>query len=117
VKQLTVILFSVLLVWMQVAPTPVCASVSSDCTKAATAACAASCGQMDCCVAHPDSKPQSAPAFPAQSNFQNQVSLLATAIVTWTLPENPANAISSITASPLMAISAPLYARNCSLLL
>jgi len=33
------------------------------------------------------------------------------------LPENPANAISYVTASPLMATGTPLYARNCALLL
>jgi hypothetical protein len=117
VKQLTAILFSVLLVWTQVAPTPVCASTSSDCTKAATVACAAACGQMDCCVTHSNSEPQPTPSVPTQSSIQNQVSLLVPAIVAWTLPENPANAISSVTALPLMAMGTPLYARNCTLLL
>jgi hypothetical protein len=43
--------------------------------------------------------------------------LFAPAIMAWVLPENPVNAISSITALPLMAMTAPLYARNCALLL
>jgi hypothetical protein len=116
VKQLTAILFSVLLVWTQIAPTPVCATASSDCPKAA-AACAAVCGQMDCCVTHPNSGPQPAPAVPTQSSVQNQISLLAPAIVAWTLPENPARVISSVAALPLMATGTPLYARNCTLLL
>jgi hypothetical protein len=117
VKKLTAILFSVMLVWMQIAPTPVCASASPNCTKTTMAECAVACGQMDCCVAHPNSEPQPAPSVPTQSSVQNQVSLLVPAIVAWTLPENPANAISSVTALPLMATGTPLYAWNCALLL
>jgi hypothetical protein len=114
VKRLPAILFSVLLVWMQVASAPVLASAV--CVKPAMGNCADCCDRIACC-AKPTSNPQPAPAVPAQSNTQNQISLLAPAIVAWTLPENPANAISSVTTSPLTAAGTPLYARNCVLLL
>jgi hypothetical protein len=115
VKQLTAILFSVLLVWTQIAPAPV--SDSTACVKSAMGNCADCCARMACCATKPASNSQSAPAVPTQSNFQNQISLLTPAIVAWTLPENSAGSISSITLSPLMAMGAPLYARHCTLLL
>jgi hypothetical protein len=111
VKSLTAILFAVLLVLGQFAP----ASASPACAKPAMN-CGGACG-MDCCAAKPASNPQPAPAIPAQSGAQNQISLLAPSIVTLTLPENPSNPFSSMSASPLLAMAAPLYARNCSLLL
>jgi len=115
VKQLTSILFSVLLVWMQVASAPV--SASPACVKPNMGNCADCCDRMACCMAKPASNSQPAPAVPTQSNFQNQILLPAPAIVVWTLPENPANAIASVTALPLMATDTPLYERNCTLLL
>jgi hypothetical protein len=115
VKQLSAILFSVLLVWMQIAPAP--ASASTICVKPAMGNCADCCGQIACCATKPASDSQSAPVVPAQSNAQNQISLLAPSLVIWNLPESPANLISSVPASPLLAMAAPLYALNCSLLL
>ena len=115
VKQLAAILFSVMLVWMQIAPTP---SVASPvCMMAKTDNCADCCSRMACCATKPTSNSQPAPAVPTQSNAQNQISLLAPAMVAWILPQNSASLTSSVPASPLLAISAPLYARNCSLLL
>jgi len=52
-----------------------------------------------------------------KSGAQNQILLLTSAVALWTLPENPAHSISSVTASPSLAMAAPLYARNCSRLL
>jgi hypothetical protein len=115
VKRLTAILFSVLVVWMQVAPMPVLASPI--CVKPAMGNCVDCCDRMACCVAKPTSNSQPIPAIPAQSNLQNQISLLAPAVTVWNLPENPANFASSVFSSRLITISAPLYARNCSLLL
>ncbi|MGH7976118.1 MAG: hypothetical protein ACREC8_05605 [Limisphaerales bacterium] len=116
-KRFITILFGVLLVWMQIAPLSASASVPPCCQKVTMDNCAASCSDADCCVAHPspDSKP--APAVPAQSTVQNQISLLASAVVIWTLPENRTGSFSSVPTSPLPAMSAPLYERNCSLLL
>jgi hypothetical protein len=70
-----------------------------------------------CCAATPDSDSQPAPVVPAQTSTQNQVSLLAPAMVAWILPSHEANLISSASVSPLMATGTPLYARNCALLL
>jgi hypothetical protein len=111
VKQVSVILFSVLLMWMQIAP------ASAVCVKPGMGNCADCCGQMDCCAAKPASDSQPAPAVPSQSSAQNQISLLAPSVVVWNLPQSPASLISSASASPLLAVAAPLYARNCSLLL
>jgi hypothetical protein len=71
---------------------------------------------MPCCAAKssPDSQP--APA-PAKTGGQNQFSLHTPAILLWTLPANPADSISSVPAPFLMAAGAPLFARNCVLLL
>jgi hypothetical protein len=113
VKKLFAILFSVLLVWMQIAPV----SVSAVCVKPAMGNCADCCGRMGCCAAKPASNSQPAPAVPTQSNAQNQISLLAPSVVAWNLPQSPACLVSSASASPLLAMAAPLYARNCSLLL
>jgi hypothetical protein len=113
VKQFTAILFSVLLLLMQVAPAPV--SASSACVKTNMGNCADCCCGMDCCAAKPASDSQRAPAVPTQSSVQNKI--LSPATVAWTLPKNLASSISSVYASPLMAMAAPLYARNCSLLL
>jgi hypothetical protein len=119
VKQLSAILFSVLLVWMQIAPLSAVASTSPCCQKVPMDNCATSCGDADCCVAHPSSDSKPAPAVPAQSNaqIQIQISLLTPAVVIWTLPENESGSFSSTATSPLTRASAPLYARNCALLL
>lgn len=115
VKRLTAILFSVLVVWMQFAPAPV--SALPTCVKPAMGNCADCCDRMACCLAKPTSNSQPTPAIPAQSNLQNQISLLAPSVVVWNLPQSPASLISSVSASPLMAMAVPLYERNCTLLL
>jgi hypothetical protein len=112
VKRFAAILFAVLLVWAQFAPAQAsvaCAKPAMDCSDA--------CRQMPCCAAKPSSDSQPAPAVPAQASAQNQISLLAPGIVVWILPENFVSPAPSISASPLLAMVAPLYARNCSLLL
>jgi hypothetical protein len=113
VKRFTAILFSVLLVWMQIAPAPV--SASTVCVKAAMGNCADCCGRVDCCAAKPASNSQRVPAVTTQAGAQNQI--LSPAVVAWTLPKNPAGSISPASASPLMVMATPLYERNCALLL
>jgi hypothetical protein len=115
VKLLSAILFSVLVGWMQISSAT--ALASSVCVKPDMGNCADACGQMDCCAAKPASHPQPAPAVPAQSSTQNQISLLAPPVIAWNLPQSPASLVSSTSASTLLAVAAPLYARNCSLLL
>jgi hypothetical protein len=112
VKQLTAILFSLLLVMGQFAP----AQASAACAKPAMN-CDGDCDKMDCCAAKPISNPQPVPAVPAQSNAQNQISLFVPSVVTWNLPQSSASLVSPASASPLMAVATPIYARNCSLLL
>jgi hypothetical protein len=71
---------------------------------------------MPCCAAKssPDSQPAQAPA---QTGGQNQLSLLTPGILTWTLPSNPADSISSHSTPSAMTAGAPLYARNCARLI
>jgi hypothetical protein len=117
VKGFAAILFSLLLVWAQVAPA--CpASMPAVCVMPLDMGGGADCGcGMPCCAAQPASSPQPAPAVPAPSNFQNQFSFFAPVIAAWTLPENPANLVSPAVASPLRAMAAPIYTRHCTLLL
>jgi hypothetical protein len=119
VKQFAAILFSLLLVWMPFAPAPAFALPACPKHTAHKTACSdPSCGMAGCCVTKPDSDSQPAPAVPAQkTGEQNQTSLLVPTAVVWTLPENPANSIFSVSMSPITATGAPLYARNCALLL
>jgi hypothetical protein len=118
-KRWIAILSGVLLVWMQFAPPPASASVPACCAKAGAcmAECAKRCGCMACCVAHPNSAPQPAPAAPNRSTLQHQLALLAPAIVAWMMPAKPANTISSARTLPVMAAATPLYERNCTLLI
>jgi hypothetical protein len=112
VKQLSAILFGLLLVWAQLlaAPAPACGK------QPAHASCHCG-GKMSCCAAQPSSGSQSAPAVPASSGIQNQFSFPAPALMVWALPENEAGSISSAFVSPLTASGAPLYARDCARLI
>jgi hypothetical protein len=108
VKQFFAVLFSLLLVLGQFAP----AQASRGCKMSNAVPC-----RMACCAAKQSHESQPAPAVPPQSNVQSQLSFLAPAVVVCTLPENSANLISSASASPSLAMTAPLYARDCALLL
>jgi hypothetical protein len=112
VKKLSAIIFSLVLVLAQFAPM----QTASACAKPAMN-CSDACRQMPCCAAKNSSDSQRAPAIPAQPNFQNQIPFLVPSVAAWILPENFANLFSSISKSSLMATVAPLYARNCALLL
>jgi hypothetical protein len=117
VKQVYAILFSFVLAWMQIAPVSASASVPSCCQKMAMCDCAKMCGNMACCVQHPTPGSTPAPGVPAQSGKQSQMSLLALAVALWTLPENHAPQVSSTPASLVVVATAPLYQRDCALLL
>jgi len=106
VKRLSAILFSLLLVWPPLLAAPA-ASV-----QPAHARCHCG-GKMSCCAAQPPSSSQPAPAVPSNSSVQNQLSLLAPAMLVWILPETPAGSISSVCVSPFPATGVPLYARHC----
>jgi hypothetical protein len=112
VKRFAAILSVVLLVRALFVPAPAmaaCAGPAMNCSDA--------CRQMPCCAAKPAANPQSSPAVPPQPNSQNQISLLAPGVVAWTLPENSTGSKISVSASPLLTMAAPLYSRNCALLL
>jgi len=112
VKSLSAILSVLLLVLVQFAP----AQVTVSCATAMH--CSAACRQMPCCAAKTASGSQRAPAVPAsKTGAQNQMSLPAPVVVLWTLPDNFTVSFASVATAPLTAMAAPLYARNCSLLL
>ena len=110
-KQLSAILFSLLLAWAQLlaAPTPV--------TPAQPAhACCRCGGKMSCCAA-PSSGSQPMPAVPSNAGPQKQFSISAPAIVTGALPENRVGLICSASRLSLMPYGVPLYARDCARLI
>jgi hypothetical protein len=113
VKVFTAILFSLLLALTPFAPL----QAASTCPPAKRMACCTASCHMACC-AHQNGDSNSVPAVPSQKNgAPNQVSLLALAVVLWTLPEQPDSLISSADASPQTTTGMPLYARHCALLL
>jgi hypothetical protein len=95
--------------WAARAPMPaVCAKQFRACCKH---------GVMPCCAAKPAPDSQPAPAAPAPAGIQSQLSLLAPAILIWTLPANPVDSIASTFTPFSTASGAPLFARHCARLL
>jgi len=74
-------------------------------------------GVMPCCAARPSPGSPSVPAVPAPSVTQNQFSLLAPAVIAWTLPHQEARPHSFATGWSLTTAGAPLFARNCARLI
>jgi len=113
VKRLFAILFSLLLVWVQaVAAAPVPA------TGAERASCACcKCDKVCCCVTptSPDTAP--ATATPVRAGVQNELSILASPSVAWTLPATEPQILSPPASSPLTATGVPLFTRHCALLI
>jgi hypothetical protein len=72
---------------------------------------------MPCCAAKPSPDSQPAQTVPAPTSSQSQLSLLAPAVLIWTLPVTPANSVVSTSTPPPLAAGAPLYARDCALLI
>jgi hypothetical protein len=96
------------------------AQAPAPCAGQSHACCHACCQHgvtMPCCKVDkaPDSQP--APAAPAQTGNPVQISLLVPPILIWTLPASPANSISAVSSASLTTAGAPLYARDCALLL
>ena len=105
-KQLSAILFSLLLVWAQLsaAPMPV--------TSAQPAPACCHCGgKMSCCSA-PSSGSQPIPAVPSNAGPQKQLSISAPASVSGVLPENRVGLICPASRLSSMPNGAPLYARD-----
>src|SRR5271154_545792 len=113
-KRLFSIMFGLMLLWLPFAPISAPASSVAVCTKCM----ATDCGMPNCCAAKPAQSPQPAPVVPTQNNgSQPQISLIAFAAIVWSLPEIPANQPVSSCLLPAQATSAPLYERNCTLLI
>jgi hypothetical protein len=111
VKQLSAILFGLLLVWAQLlaAPAPVAP------TQLAPACC--HCGGKRSCCAAPSSGSQPMPAVPSNAGAPKQLSISAPSIVAGALPENRAGLICSASRWSLMPNGAPLYTRDCARLI
>ena len=92
------------------------AQTPSACVKQVRACCQHG-GEMPCCKAKSTPDSQSKPAIPSQTGNQNQLSLLASSALIWTLPANPADSISSQSTPSSMKAGAPLYARDCARLI
>jgi len=73
--------------------------------------------EMPCCKVKSSPDSQSKPAVPAPMGNQNQLSLLASSALIWTLPSNPADSISSHSTPSVMTAGAPLYSRDCARLI
>jgi len=111
VKQLSAILFSLLLAWAQLlaAPTPPASAKPVH-------ACRHCGGGMSCCSS-PSSGSQPMPAVPSNTGPQKQLSISTPAIVTGALPENRTGLICSASRLCWMSNAAPLYARDCARLI
>jgi hypothetical protein len=113
VKRLFAILCSLLFVWTQAVAARQTLPASAG--RAARACCC--CNQTDCCVtpSSPDSQPGTATAVPA--SFQNQLAILASAALAWTLPGVAAQTFSPAISALLTATGVPLYTRHCARML
>jgi len=114
VKTTRAILLSLLVVWVQMVT-----AVEPGSSRAQNEACAcpSSC-KTRCCVSRSSSPaPAPAPAAPLRAGAQSELSIPPSVSAVWVLPDSGTASISSFCASPLIAAGAPLYERNCALLL
>jgi len=111
-KTALAIVCSLLLAWTNIvlAQTPGAGVVS--------AAASCHCGKKTGCCAAKSSNSESQPVSAApNASFQNQVSLIAPAAVSWSLPELPVRGFSSSFSSASSEHGAPLFERNCAWLI
>ena len=92
------------------------AQTPSSCVKQVRACCQHGV-EMPCCKAKSSPDSQSKPAVPSPIGNHNQLSLLASTTLIWSLPANPTDSISSHSTPSMMTAGAPLYARDCALLI
>jgi hypothetical protein len=111
-KTALVIVCSLLLAWTNIVP------AQAPEASVVSAASSCHCGKKTNCCAANRSLPESSPvsATPV-SSFQNQFSLLAPAIVAWTLPAIASGEVSPPLTSSFTTTGAPLFARNCAWLI
>ena len=92
------------------------AQTPTSCVKQVRACCRPG-AEMPCCKANSSPDSQSKPAVPAPTGNPNQLSLLVSSALIWTLPANLADSISSHSTPSAMAAGAPLFARDCARLI
>jgi hypothetical protein len=81
----------------------------------ASAAPSCQCGKKTGCCAAKNSRSELPPVSAAPtSSFQNQVSLIAPASVSWSLPESPARKFPASLPITSSEDGAPLFERNCA---
>jgi len=114
VRKALAILFSLSLVCAQVVATTGAPVVTTQ--KAICACC--DCGSADCCVTQ-SSSPRSGPVpiAPVRAGIENQLSALSAGSLVWVLPQADANPFSPSTASSLITVAVPLFARHCAFLI
>src|SRR5690349_3457911 len=113
VKKVTVILFSLLLLWTQL-DFSVCAGQSK--SKVACPRC--DCARMRCCAGRSAPRPMSVPIAPQRTAPENNSLLLPVLLHTFT--PLSVSQFSSVLSSPFSLFASadiPLYRRNCSFLL
>lgn len=98
---------------MPLAPLTATASVPPCCAPVAMGDSAPCCGKA-CCANNPAPNSKPAPAVPAKTGGQDQISLLASTIFVLTLPAGSPSAFSLPVISSSLA-HAPIYARDCAL--
>ena len=113
-KRALALVCSLMFVWTQIvlAQAPTCGV-----KPAPRACCHHGCQQASCCAAKNLPESQSAPAAPVSSDSQNQLSPLITATLIWTLPDNAACEFAPSASPFILTAGAPLYERNCTLLI
>jgi hypothetical protein len=112
VKKLIAIFFCLLLALTQavsIAQTPV-----ADAGRATSSCCG--CGKS-CCVQKSAPVSNPAPATPARASFQNDLSLLFAASLSWTLPATDAPRFSSSSESLVVTAGLPIFQWHCALLI
>ena len=111
-KTALAIVCSLLLAWANLISAP-----TADASVAiATASC--HCGKKSACCAAKRSLPEPPPVSAAPTfSFQNQFSLIAPVILSWSLPELPAREISRSTSTSFRTADTSLFARNCAWLI
>jgi len=113
VKKVTVILFSLLLLWMQFDFT-VCAGQSK--SKVACPRC--DCAKMRCCAGRSAPRPMSVPVAPQRTAPESHSLLLLAAWHQFTpVPVSQFSKVSSSQFSLFASADIPLYQRNCSFLI
>jgi hypothetical protein len=110
-KRALAIVCSLLLVWTQF----VLAQAPSAGEKAPVRACCSDC-KSSCCAAGP-SLPAPAPVSTTPVSSSTHLLTLAPAALVWTLPPAAARPLSAFAFASPLTPGAPLYARNCALLI